>query len=185
MIFHLQDMIARILNQLEMGLVTRVYQTESSTTDFRRALSRAISYDLGSRGQPHVSRPTCLFTCFKTSSSKFYITLHTFTAYILWKAYDIQIPWKYFPYTLFRTLIRQLPRMARFKKDVIAWCKHNGKTLEKAISSWMWFRRHWFPYGKEIWTHHPSSWILRDETIRLCFNKKTLRKVWETTYTEG
>ena len=43
---------------------------------------------------------TCLFTCFKISSSKFYITLHTFREYILCKAYDIQSPWKYFPYTL-------------------------------------------------------------------------------------
>ena len=51
-------------------------------------------------------------------------------------------------------------------------------TLDKAISSWMWFRRHWFPYGKGILTHHPSSWILRNETIRHCFNKKkTMRKV--------
>ena len=55
---------------------------------------------LGSRGQLPVSRPTCLFTCFKLiSSSKFYITLHIFRAYILCKAYDIQSPWKYFPNT--------------------------------------------------------------------------------------
>ena len=33
-------------------------------------------------------------------SSNFYITLHTFRAYILCKAYDIQSPWKYFSYTL-------------------------------------------------------------------------------------
>ena len=55
---------------------------------------------LGSRGQLPVSRPTCLYTCFKViSSSKFYITLHIFRAYVLCKAYDIQSPWKYFPNT--------------------------------------------------------------------------------------
>ena len=39
---------------------------------------------LGSRGQLHVSRPTCLFTCFKISSSKFtshwIYSEHTFCA---------------------------------------------------------------------------------------------------------
>ena len=51
---------------------------------------------IGGRGQLPVSRPTCLFTCFKLiSSSKFYITLHIFTAYILCKAYDIQSTWTY------------------------------------------------------------------------------------------
>ena len=81
---------------------------------------------LGSRGQLPVSRPTCLFTCFKLiSSSKFYITLHIFRAYILCKAYDIQSPWKYF-----RTLIRYLLRMVRFKKDVIARClTHKSKCV--------------------------------------------------------
>ena len=56
---------------------------------------------LGSRGQLHVFRPvaTCLLTCFKRSSSKFYITLHIFRAYILCKAYGIQSPRKYFPNT--------------------------------------------------------------------------------------
>ena len=44
----------------------------------------------------HLSRPTCAY---KISSSKFYITLHIFRAYILCKAYDIQSPWKYFPNT--------------------------------------------------------------------------------------
>ena len=34
-------------------------------------------------------------------------------------------------------------------------------------------RRHWFPYGKGILTYHPSSWILRNETIR------PRRKRWE------
>ena len=86
-----------------------------------------LAMTLGCRGQLHVS---CLFTCFNISSSKFYITLHTFRAYILCKAYDIQSPWKYFPYTLFWTLIRQLPRMVRFKKDVIAWCfTHKSKCV--------------------------------------------------------
>ena len=37
-----------------------------------------LAMTLGSRGQLHVSTPTCLFTCFKISSSKFYITLHIF-----------------------------------------------------------------------------------------------------------
>ena len=50
---------------------------------------------LDSRGQLHVSKPTCLFTCFKI----FDITLHIFRAYILCKAYDIQSPCKYFPNT--------------------------------------------------------------------------------------
>ena len=81
---------------------------------------------LGSRGQLHVSRPTCLFTCFKMSSSKFYNTLHIFRAYILCKAYDVQSPWKYFPNTY--TRIRYLLRMVLFKKDVIA-VSYNNKCV--------------------------------------------------------
>ena len=47
----------------------------------------------------YVDLYTCLFTCFKISSSKFYITLHIFRACILCKACDIQSPWKYFSNT--------------------------------------------------------------------------------------
>ena len=52
---------------------------------------------LGSRGQLHVSRPTCLLILLVSNFIKqIYITLHIS---ILYKAYDIQSPWKYFPNT--------------------------------------------------------------------------------------
>ena len=62
---------------------------------------------------------------FKRSSSKFYIALHIFRAYILCKAYDIQTPW-----SISQKLIRYLLRMVRFKKDVIARClTHKSKCV--------------------------------------------------------
>ena len=56
-----------------------------------------LAMTLGSRGQLHVS---VFIYLFQNIIKQIYITLHTFRAYILCKAYDIQSPWKYFPYTL-------------------------------------------------------------------------------------
>ena len=77
------------------------------------------------RGQLHVSRPTCLFTCFKMSSSKFTLhciySEHTFCAKLM--TFEVHG-------NIFQTFIRYLLRMVWFKEDVIAQClRHNSKCV--------------------------------------------------------